>query len=382
VASDMEFVEQVEHIGELLQGVRGALTGMLNALTLMNEAVDDLLAMIEEPEPAELQVTVKESKPGSALVQWTTTLQPPTWLVGRDGRDTSENGAWSTTLPGTARSWEFNRLKPGTAYTFTVSGKLGDATVSRTATLTTSQPTTPPVPGTGTTAAEKYGWGQPHPISDTFDGYEGRPDPNKWIIPGPDGWDGHIGNGRRMPGNVFVKGGMMVLRGDSNGDTGWVRQKMETKYGRWQVRSRSRNTGSSGGLYHVLHLLWPTQEGWPVYGETDFVEYGNPDAKAAEAWLHYPHNKGIDVQQIHIEKPGVDMTQWHVFELEWTKDHLRGWIDGEEWYTVSGGANAVRRDIQGMYPAGSYTAQLDNFTGDGGLRPAVFEIDRVLFWPV
>lgn len=349
----------------------------------LNEArtgLAELRGLLTEPDPGPSPVVLSVNEDlgtGRALLTWVTDAVVQRWRVGRDGTDSKGAGPWSTEVAGDVRSLRFGNLLPGVTYTFTLTS-LDPPGEPASITLRTSGTTSPPA-GTGQTAAEKFGWGLPHPISDTFD-YEGRPDSAKWMLPGPD-WRGHNGNGRRRAENVYVQGGMMILRGDANGDTGWVRQRMPTKYGRWQTVSRSRNTGAAGHTYHVLHLLWPTVEGWPVYGETDFVEYTNPDAQAAEAWLHYPHNKGIPVQQIHQEKPGVDMTKWHVFELEWTPQHLRGWIDGEEWYTVSGGANSARRNIQDMYPAGAYTAQLDAFD-PSGLRPAVFEIDRVLFWPI
>lgn len=379
--TDIELLDQLNLLREAAQAIGTAISLLVESLAVLNARLQELAEMMEDVEepPAELQVTVKETKPGVALLEWSTTLQAPTWRVGRDGQDSSGSGPWSTSLPGTARSQQFNLLKPATLYTFTVSGQLGSSTVSRTATLTTSQVTTPPTGGA--TAAERFGWGQPHPISDTFPA-DGRPDPTKWILPGPGGWEGHNGNGRRMPENVFVKDGMMVLRGDANGNTGWIRQRMPTRFGRWEIRSRSRNTGNSGGLYHPLHLIWPSSERWPEDGELDFLEYNNPDSQEASAWLHYPHRSGIAIQQEGPFRKSCDMTQWHHFAFEWHPGGVRAWIDAEPWYELTnGGGPNGRRNIQDM-PLGSLTIQLDNFTGDGGLRPALFEVDSVKFYPL
>lgn len=229
----------------------------------------------------------------------------------------------------------------------------------------------------GDTAAERFGWGTPHPISDEFD-YTGPPDPEKWRNAPESGMPGHNGNGRRIAYCTTVDNGLMVLHGYPNGDTGWVRQKLPTRYGRWEIRSRSRNIGSSGHLYHVLHLIWPTSERWPQDGEYDWVEYFDPDTSTLSAFLHYPH-PNLPVQQEYAEKPGVDMTQWHNLGFEWAPTHLKGFVDGEEWFHFAGGAGpAGRRDIQDM-PEGYLTIQLDNFHG-AGMREAVFEIDWVRFY--
>ncbi len=230
-----------------------------------------------------------------------------------------------------------------------------------------------------TEAAERYGWGEPLPVSDEFD-YTGPVDPEKWDVPSgevggtPQCWEGHAGNGRRCGKNSTVADGIMTMRGEANGDTGWIRQNVDMQYGRWEVRSRSRNTGADGGLYHPLHLIWPTAGNRLENGEYDWVEYSNPDAQCLGAFLHYPQSPTDEKE--HEELCPVDMTEWHNFAFEWTPEELVGYVDGAEWFRLSDGANSERGDIQTM-PLGNYVIQLDNFTGDSGLRPAVFEVDWV-----
>ncbi|HEX6357889.1 polysaccharide lyase family 7 protein [Actinophytocola sp.] len=230
-----------------------------------------------------------------------------------------------------------------------------------------------------TQAAVKYGWGEPLPISDEFN-YSGPVDSAKWGVPsGTEGgtagcWPGHSGNGRRCAKNSTVGGGIMTMTGEANGDTGWLRQKRDEQYGKWEIRSRSRNTGSSGGLYHALHLIWPSSGKRLEDGEYDFVEYSNPDAQCLTAFLHYPQSPSD--QKEREDLCPMDMTQWHNFAFEWTPDALVGYVDGVEWFRHANGANDDRGDIQTM-PSGRLNIQLDNFTGASGLRPAVFEVDWV-----
>ncbi|MET0136280.1 MAG: discoidin domain-containing protein, partial [Kibdelosporangium sp.] len=107
-------------------------------------------------------------------------------------------------------------------------------------------------------AAVRYGWGTPLPVSDEFD-YTGPVNPAKWGVPKdneggtPGCWKGHGENGRRCAKNSTVANGIMTMRGEANGDTGWLEQELNRRYGRWEIRSRSRNIGTSGGLYHALH---------------------------------------------------------------------------------------------------------------------------------
>ena len=238
--------------------------------------------------------------------------------------------------------------------------------------------------GDSTEAAKRYGWGNPLPISDEFN-YTGPVDPAKWDVPSgsvggtPQCWDGHEKNGRRCGKNSTVADGMMTMRGEANGDTGWIRQHEPTQYGRWEIRSRSRNTGSEGKPYHPLHLIWPTEDNRLENGEYDWVEYSNPDAQCLGAFLHYP--KSPSDKKEHPELCPVDMTKWHNFAFEWTSKVLVGYVDGVQWFRLADGANADRGNIQDM-PLGNLVIQLDNFAKDSVPRPAVFEVDWVRTYDV
>jgi hypothetical protein len=61
---------------------------------------------------------------GTATAQWRTTRTDIVrWTVGRDGEDTRGSGPWSTPLPATATSQQFNLLTNGTAYLLYVIGE-------------------------------------------------------------------------------------------------------------------------------------------------------------------------------------------------------------------------------------------------------------------
>lgn len=113
--------------------------------------------------------SVTSSGERRATLTWKASGDPATWTVGRDGRDTGGYGAWSTSVPGSTRSWTFNALVPGATYTLSVAGSDGrsaqvrvtvpsSGTPTPTPTPTTPAPTNPPAPGTpGAKARQLFG---------------------------------------------------------------------------------------------------------------------------------------------------------------------------------------------------------------------------------
>lgn len=222
-----------------------------------------------------------------------------------------------------------------------------------------------------TTAAGRFGWGTPIAASSDEFNYTGAPNSSKW---GLYSGTGHNGNGRRRPERCNVDGEKLVIDGLENGDSGGMSSEFDLDYGRWEVRVRSFNTGTVGEEYHAVVLIWPESNSRQQDGEYDIYEISSPGTDTADAYMHFPHPGTEVVQQRHFEKAGVNTGEWHNFALEKTPDYLRGFIDGEIWFTTSGGANDVRRDIQDM-PAGHLCIQLDNFNGSSGNRPGRIEVD-------
>lgn len=219
-------------------------------------------------------------------------------------------------------------------------------------------------------AGVTQGWGVP--IWESHFNYTGNPDPVYWS---PYDGPGHNDNGTRDPERINVANGIMTLTGLANGSTGGMAHEIGQRYGRWEVRMRSYNTGASGSLYHPVLIVWPDSDDWPEDGEYDFQE-GNVGDVDAGAFIHYPHDPG-PTQQIHKTRAGVALEDWHIYAIDWQPTGITGYIDGEYWYgPLSGGANSTRENIQDM-PSGHLTIQLDGFHGDSGYRAAKMEIDWV-----
>ncbi|WP_335970491.1 glycoside hydrolase family 16 protein [Streptomyces sp. CA2R106] len=236
----------------------------------------------------------------------------------------------------------------------------------------------------GVSAAERYGWGTPLPDgTDEFDygspSQPAPPDPAKWETAGDsDGcWPGNGGHGQRCPQNARVVGGVLEEVGDGDGTTGWLASRFGQQYGRWEARVRSYPTGAEAAwTYHPLLILWPDSESWPQDGEYDYLEDEVPGGDCAQANIHYPQDAGVPTQQESAQKCGVDMTQWHDVAVEWTPDHVTGYLDGAEWYSFSGGADDVRRCIQcagSLHQTLQLDAVRDNDTDP--VQSAVYEVD-------
>lgn len=167
-------------------------------------------------------------------------------------------------------------------------------------------------------AAVRNGW--PMIAHDEFDG--GALDESLWNT-----YTGKTtgGVGRHDPRNISVADGVMTItsRGYSSAGMAWGRGQ---QYGRWEVRARTE----VGNGYSAVILLWPDAEDFPRGGEIDFMEQPKGDRSENHFVLHY----GKDNSQTGVTVPG-DFTQWHTYAVEWTPDHVAGFIDGQETFRTT-----------------------------------------------
>ncbi|MCW2719138.1 MAG: hypothetical protein JWR81_2960 [Pseudonocardia sp.] len=165
-----------------------------------------------------------------------------------------------------------------------------------------------------TEAAKLLSWGTPT-ADDEFDGTSLNTRT----------WSAYSGGttenvGRNNPDNLVVGNGVLTINshGNESGGLSWYPGQ---QYGRWEVRARSQ----AGAGYGPVMLLWPDAEDWPEGGEIDFLEMPKPERKIANFTVHY----GADNSQNGVGVPG-DFTQWHNYAVEWTPDHIAGFIDGQQ----------------------------------------------------
>lgn len=162
---------------------------------------------------------------------------------------------------------------------------------------------------------------------------------------------GHKGNGLRTAEAITVADGILTITGDPAGNTGGMAWLPGQLYGRWEVCSQTP-PGSAG--YHPVVLLWPDSELWPEDGELDFMEILDPTRQNVTATIMhaFPEDPADPNERFSIAK---DATEWHSWAIEWTPDHITGFVDGDPWYTTTRHVPHVPMHL---------CLQLDNFGGD------------------
>ena len=170
-------------------------------------------------------------------------------------------------------------------------------------------------------------------------------DRTKWNVLGADFW---VNNEQQAyldrPDTVTVRDGSLFLTPlyrpgeDTNAErkadfvSGRVntRGKFDFTYGRAEARIRMPD---AVGVWPAFWLLG--NESWPETGEIDIMEYvGEKDWTGVA--LHGPGYSGETplVNKFTFD-PGTDVTDWHVYAVEWTKDAILFEIDGRLTYRVT-----------------------------------------------
>ena len=206
------------------------------------------------------------------------------------------------------------------------------------------------VAGEGVQTALKLGWG-----AATGDEFAGGGLGANWT---PYDGPGHDGNGRRTPDAVSVENGNLVIRGDSQGNTGGISWGESQKYGKWEMRAKFP---AGDAQYHPVLLLWPSEVEWPQGGEVDFAET-NSAADDVSFFLHYGSSNSQKTA-----KKALDITQWHNYAVEWTPDGIRGFVDGVQWFSST--------DSSTLPPGPMHaTIQLDYFPDGGSPQPSEMQV--------
>jgi acid phosphatase len=202
-------------------------------------------------------------------------------------------------------------------------------------------------------AAVKYGWTK-QVYRDDFTGSSLGAHWEAYDSPG------HNGKGIRSPEQIEVSNGILRMTGTPDGVTAGMAAVRAQRYGRWEVRARFP---AGCGCYHPVLILWPESGDWPAGGEIDFAEVFDAGRQELNFFLHY----SAENRQLSSERR-VDMTQWHYFAVEWTPDHITGYVDGSPFFHTD------RRDVQPPGPM-AQTIQLDWFPEQGADTGAALEVD-------
>jgi len=109
-----------------------------------------------------------------------------------------------------------------------------------------------------------------------------------------------------------------------------TQQKMEFTYGTASARMKM---ASGAGLWPAFWALGNGE--WPGCGEIDMMETVGDSSWISNA-LHGPNYFGNTPLAYRAFFPkGMDVTQWHVYSVDWTADSIIFKLDGKVTYTVT-----------------------------------------------
>ncbi|MEO3407999.1 glycoside hydrolase family 16 protein [Mucilaginibacter sp. CAU 1740] len=109
-----------------------------------------------------------------------------------------------------------------------------------------------------------------------------------------------------------------------------TRAKMEFTYGSASARMKM---AAGAGLWPAF---WALGNGkWPDCGEIDIMETVGDSSWVSHA-LHGPNYFGNTPLAKRVSFPaGIDVTQWHVYTVDWSRESLVFKVDGKVTYTVT-----------------------------------------------
>jgi len=109
-----------------------------------------------------------------------------------------------------------------------------------------------------------------------------------------------------------------------------TRQKMEFTYGTASARMKM---SAGSGLWPAF---WALGNGnWPDCGEIDMMETVGDSGWISNA-LHGPNYFGNTPLTYRAFFPqGTDVTKWHIYSVDWTRDSIVFKLDGKVTYTVT-----------------------------------------------
>jgi beta-glucanase (GH16 family) len=248
-----------------------------------------------------------------------------------------------------------------TPVTSTVSVIAVAATLACAGQTTSSAPITTPPP----TSAWTQVW------SDEFDGPAGaRVDGTKWNYNLQDGCNSGSGNcgwGNNekeyysdAPENIALNGQGQLMIVARVAPPGLSCYYGPCRYTSAKITTRGKMNAAPGRVEARIKLalgqgLWPAfwmlgqgdpTLSWPACGELDIMENKGSQASTSSSAIHGPGYSGnTPFAHSNVVSPSTLSSDFHVFAVEWDKDHATFYVDGFAHYSVS------RNDLQNYGPS-------------------------------
>lgn len=173
-------------------------------------------------------------------------------------------------------------------------------------------------------------------MADEFD-VNGAPNPNIWSFDiGGDGWgNNELQYYTDRPENVIVQNGYLIItaRKENFGGSAYTSARLKTenlfaqKYGRFEARIK---LPLGKGMWPAFWMLGSNiqQVSWPQCGEIDIMEYLGNKPTEVFGTIHGPgFAGGNSIGKKYSLLNGRFDTDFHVFGVEWTENHINWYVD-------------------------------------------------------
>lgn len=147
--------------------------------------------------------------------------------------------------------------------------------------------------------------------------------------------------------NATVNNGHLVItaRNQNFGGMNYTSARMKTqgkkswKYGRIEARI---SMPSFSGVWPAFWMLGDniSSVGWPSCGEIDIMEHINTE-QSTHGTIHWQDHNGNYAN--YGGSTGVNITQFHVYAIEWNDQSIKWFLDGNQYHEVNiaGGINGT-----------------------------------------
>lgn len=153
--------------------------------------------------------------------------------------------------------------------------------------------------------------------------------------------------------NLSVADGTLKITAikESYSGASWTSARIKTQgkkdftYGKMQARIKMPN---GTGLWPAFWMLGSniSTVSWPACGEIDIMEHVNSDSNTVGT-VHWDYNGhaswGQNTANNYWNNFNVDVTQWHVYEIEWDSAAIKWYVDGKQYMQadIAGSVNGT-----------------------------------------
>ncbi len=175
---------------------------------------------------------------------------------------------------------------------------------------------------------------------DEFDSASSLPDTSCWWYEtGNHGWGNHelqnyIPGVQDTDTCALVSDGILKIMAKQRGEE-VLSVRMNTKeswtYGYFEARLK---LPGGKGTWPAFWMMPSEGKVWPGDGEIDIMEEVGYDANVIHSTIHCKaYNHSIGTQKAGQKKVETAQTDFHIYAVEWTEDFIKGYVDGDCYFT-------------------------------------------------